>query len=98
MVESSYTHGHSEAVLRSHRWRTAENSAAYLLPHLEPGQRLLDVGAGPATLTADLAARVAPGPVAAVEIDVAAVELARAGLAERGVAADVRVGDVRALG
>ena len=26
-----YTHGHHESVLRSHRWRTAENSAAYLV-------------------------------------------------------------------
>ena len=42
-----YTHGHQEAVLRSHRWRTAENSAAYLVPHLRPGYRLLDVGCGP---------------------------------------------------
>ena len=32
-----YTHGHHESVLRSHRWRTAENSAAYLLPSLRPG-------------------------------------------------------------
>ncbi len=32
-----YVHGHHESVLRSHRWRTAENSAAYLLPHLHPG-------------------------------------------------------------
>ena len=32
-----YTHGHHESVLRSHRVRTAENSAAYLLPHLRPG-------------------------------------------------------------
>src|SRR4051794_11033610 len=97
MVESSYTHGHSEAVLRSHRWRTAENSAAYLLPHLASGQRLLDVGAGPATLTADLAARTAPGPVAVVEIDESTAALARSGLDERGVEADVRVGDVHAL-
>ena len=35
----TYTHGHHESVLRSHRWRTAENSAAYLLPHLAPGAR-----------------------------------------------------------
>ena len=33
----SYLHGHHESVLRSHRWRTAENSAAYLIPNLEPG-------------------------------------------------------------
>jgi hypothetical protein len=28
----TYTHGHAEPVLQSHRWRTAENSAGYLLP------------------------------------------------------------------
>ena len=38
-----YTHGHHESVLRSHRWRTAENSCAYLLPHLGPDMTLLDV-------------------------------------------------------
>jgi hypothetical protein len=32
-----YTRGHHDSVLRSHRWRTAENSAGYLLPHLSPG-------------------------------------------------------------
>ena len=36
-----YTLGHHESVLRSHRWRTASNSAAYLLPHLGPGLDLL---------------------------------------------------------
>ena len=46
-----YTHGHHESVLRSHRWRTAENSAGYLLPFLTPGIRLLDVGCGPGTIT-----------------------------------------------
>jgi SAM-dependent methyltransferase len=54
-------------VLRSHRWRTAENSAGYLLPHLRPGMSLLDVGCGPGTITADLAALVAPGRVTAIE-------------------------------
>ena len=42
----TYTHGHHESVLRSHTWRTAETSAAYLLPHLRPGQTVLVVGAG----------------------------------------------------
>jgi ubiquinone/menaquinone biosynthesis C-methylase UbiE len=62
-----YTHGHAEAVLRSHRSRTAENSAAYLLPHLSSGLSLLDVGCGPGTITADLATLVTPGQVTAVE-------------------------------
>jgi len=33
----TYTHGHHASVLRSHTWRTAENSAAHLLPHLRAG-------------------------------------------------------------
>ena len=72
----TYTHGHDNSVLRSHRWRTAENSAGYLLRSLEPGQHLLDVGCGPGTITIDLAARVAPGTV--VGIDDAAAVIAEA--------------------
>jgi SAM-dependent methyltransferase len=72
-----YTHGHHESVLRSHRWRTAENSAAYLLGHLRPGIDVLDVGCGPGTITADFARRVAPGHVTG--IDAAADVIAEAG-------------------
>jgi len=58
-----YTHGHHESVLRSHVSRTAANSAAYLIPHLTHGLRVLDVGSGPGTITADFARLVAPGEV-----------------------------------
>jgi SAM-dependent methyltransferase len=67
--EIPYTHGHSDAVLRSHRWRNAQNSAAYLLPHLEPAMHLLDVGCGPGTLSIDLARCVATGSVVGVDLD-----------------------------
>lgn len=63
----TYTHGHHDSVLRSHRSRTAANSAAYLLPHLRPGTSLLDVGCGPGTITIDLAEKVAPGAVVGVD-------------------------------
>jgi SAM-dependent methyltransferase len=93
-----YTHGHHESVLRSHRWRTAENSAAYLLPHLGAGDRVLDIGCGPGTITADLAVRVTPGRVTALETSNAALDLARAEVAARGLrTVDFAVGDVHAL-
>src|SRR6202000_833038 len=59
----TYLHGHHDSVLRSHRWRTAENSAGYLLPRLARDARVLDVGCGPGTITADLAALVPDGQV-----------------------------------
>lgn len=93
---NQYTHGHHESVLRSHRSRTAENSAAYLLPLLKPSDRLLDVGAGPGTITVDLAGLVAE--VTATEIGEEELRLTRATAAERGVA-NIRfeVADVHAL-
>jgi SAM-dependent methyltransferase len=94
----TYLHGHHDSVLRSHRWRTAENSAAYLLPRLTPGAHVLDVGCGPGTITADLAARVPEGQVTG--IDAAAGVLAEAcEEAGRRGQANVRfeAGDVYAL-
>jgi len=78
----TYLHGHHDSVLRSHRWRTPENSAAYLLANLWPSARILDVGCGPGTITAGLAAMVPQGSV--VGIDAAGDVLAEArGEAER---------------
>ncbi|HTX01109.1 MAG TPA: methyltransferase domain-containing protein [Acidimicrobiales bacterium] len=90
-----YTHGHHDSVLRSHRWRTAENSCAYLLPHLRAGDRLLDVGCGPGTISADLAARISPGSVVAVDNAHEIVEVARSEAARRGLCnLEIEVADV----
>ncbi len=97
MADDVYTHGHHEAVLRSHTWRTAENSAAYLLPALRPGLDLLDVGCGPGTITADFARLVSPGRVTGVDRAGDVLAPARAHATTQGVSVDLRVGDVYAL-
>jgi ubiquinone/menaquinone biosynthesis C-methylase UbiE len=98
-TEETYSHGHHESVLRSHEWRTAENSAGYLLERLAPGMDLLDVGCGPGTITIDLAARVAPGNVVGIDRAGDVVAAAEANLSADPSASNVRftTGDVYAL-
>jgi SAM-dependent methyltransferase len=92
-----YTHGHHESVLRSHRWRTAENSAGYLLGSLRPGLDLLDVGCGPGNITVDLARRVAPGRVLGVDVAPDIVRQARSDATGQGLEVGFEVTDVYAL-
>ncbi|MBG0851225.1 methyltransferase domain-containing protein [Streptomyces spinoverrucosus] len=93
-----YTHGHHESVLRSHIWRTAANSAAYLLGSLKPRMRILDIGCGPGTITADLAALVPDGHVTGVDRAPEILDRARATAMDRGLTnVDFAVADVHAL-
>ena len=84
-MTATYTHGHHASVVASHAARTAANSCVYLLPHLRPGQRVLDLGCGPGSITLDLAAAVGPeGRVVGVDAAPAAIETARRAALERG--------------
>jgi ubiquinone/menaquinone biosynthesis C-methylase UbiE len=93
-----YTHGHHDSVLRSHRTRTVDNSAAYLAGKLTPGTTVLDVGCGPGTITVDIAARVAPGQVTAIDSAAKAVDEATAlAAAQDATTIEFAVADLYAL-
>jgi ubiquinone/menaquinone biosynthesis C-methylase UbiE len=82
----TYTHGHAPATVRQHALRTADEAAAFLLPALRPGMRLLDVGCGPGSITRGLAERVAPGPVIGLDLSRETLAAARHEAAARGLA------------
>ncbi len=89
-----YSHGHHESVLRSHRWRTAENSAAFLLTHLRSGQDLLDVGCGPGTITAELARLVEPGRTTGIDLSADVIATAQQAQDAQSRNLTFQVGDV----
>jgi ubiquinone/menaquinone biosynthesis C-methylase UbiE len=97
-LRDEYTHGHHPSVVRTHSWRTVENSAAYLVPHLAAGLDVLDVGSGPGTITIDLARRVRPGRVIGIDASAEIVATASGLAASDAVPnAEFRVGDAYAL-
>jgi ubiquinone/menaquinone biosynthesis C-methylase UbiE len=81
----TYTHGHAPATVRQHSLRTADEAAAFLLPELRSGMRVLDVGCGPGSITRGLAERVAPGQVVGLDLSKDTLESARRDAAARGL-------------
>jgi ubiquinone/menaquinone biosynthesis C-methylase UbiE len=68
MPSNVYASTHDPATIRTHEWRTVSNSAAYLIPHLNPNLHVLDVGCGPGSITIDLATNYVPqGSVVGLE-------------------------------
>jgi SAM-dependent methyltransferase len=72
----TYQLGHHPSIVARHARRTVETAAAFFLPFLKPGMRLLDVGCGPGSMTSGFAQRVAPGE--AIGIDPSAEVIATA--------------------
>src|SRR5437016_1460749 len=85
--EATYTYGHSAVVVGVHARRTAASEAAFFLPCLRPGMRLLDVGCGPGSITVGLARAVAPGEVVGVDLAPDVLDAARTLAAEQDLSA-----------
>lgn len=97
-----YTHGHGPAVLANHLTRTAQDSLAFVLPHLHRDSRVLDVGCGPGSITLDVAAIVAglggsASQVTGVENTDEPLRAVRGLAEERGIDAQFALGDAHAL-
>ena len=89
MSRDSYSVGYDLAAAEFFGRRRANTHAAFFLPHLRAGMRLLDGGCGPGTMTTDLAEIVAPAEVIGIDIEPSQIELARTTAAESG-ASNVR--------
>ena len=85
LLRESYSVGYDQAAAEFFGRRRANTHAAFFLPHLRPGMRLLDGGCGPGTMTIELAEIVAPAEVVGIDIEPSQIELARTTAAERGV-------------
>ncbi|KIW34926.1 uncharacterized protein PV07_01667 [Cladophialophora immunda] len=92
---STYTQGHSAAVVASHASRTVENSAAFLLPHLQPHFTIVDLGCGPGTITRGFCPHVPNGSVIGIDAAGSVIEMARSGAPESEYPnLSFRVGDI----
>lgn len=76
-ASETYQLGHHPSIVARHARRTVEVAAAFFLPFLKPGMRLLDVGCGPGSITSGLARRVAPGETIGIDPSTEVIATAR---------------------
>ena len=79
-------HGVTPGLDRDYATRRANAQAAFLLPYLQPGMDLLDIGCGPGTITIGLAKMVGPGHVIGIDHDITHIDSAKNLAAKMGVA------------
>ena len=95
---ADYTMGYGDEFQQELERRSAETNAAHLIPHLEPGMRVLDFGCGPGRISIGLAKAVEPGELHGIDMEESQVELARAAATVGGHDnATFHVGDVTDL-
>ena len=81
---SSYTMGYDDDFQQLLSRRSAATHAAYLLPRLSGGMKVLDFGCGPGNISVGLAEKVAPGELHGIDMEESQIELARAAASAGG--------------
>ena len=96
--QADYVHGYSAEHRAFLSQRTAGREAAFILPYLKPGMRLLDCGCGQGALTTSLAEALAPGEVIGIDRERTQVEAARSWAEERHATnVHFQTGDIYAI-
>src|SRR5262245_28424390 len=65
--------------------RDVNRFAAFFIPQLSPGMRLLDCGCGPGSITLGLAQILYPGEVVGIDINQTEIQTAKAAAVQRGI-------------
>ncbi|MCI0538925.1 MAG: methyltransferase domain-containing protein [Verrucomicrobiales bacterium] len=84
-TKESYLPGYTANASNFMAFRTAQSHAAFVLPKLRPGLRLLDCGCGPGSITLGLARLVSPAEVVGLDRENSQVEKARKDATNQGV-------------
>ena len=84
-IDETYTHGHHPVVVGAHARRTAAEAAAFVLPSIRAGSRILDFGCGPGSITVGLADHIGPeGSVVGIDNSPDVVAIASEAARTRG--------------
>lgn len=94
MRTDEYAPGYSAPMMSFMAQRTSETHAGFFLPHLKPGDCVLDAGCGPGTITLGLARKVAPGQVIGIDVEDSQFEQARKVADREGLNMDFRKANV----
>jgi ubiquinone/menaquinone biosynthesis C-methylase UbiE len=81
-----YACGYAPSTVAALARRRAAQQAAFFLPHLRRGMRILDCGCGPGAMTVELAEVVAPGLAVGLDIEPGQLAVGRARAGEEPVA------------
>ncbi|AXQ99543.1 methyltransferase domain-containing protein [Pseudoalteromonas piscicida] len=84
-MEKVYPFGYNSAAVGIMQSRTAQDNAALFLDYVQDGDRILDVGCGPGSITMDFAERFGSSEVYGIDIEQGQIDMATAEAQGKGL-------------